>query len=61
MLAKQFLYLYKFNTNQIMAKKTGIILVVVMTVEIFISYGDWNRKVDEKMDKMLKKQNHQIL
>jgi len=38
-----------------MTKTIGIILVVVMTAGIFISCGDLNRKVDEKIDKLLNK------
>ena len=38
-----------------MTKTIGIILVVVMIAGIFISCGDLNRKVDEKIDKLLNK------
>ena len=38
-----------------MAKVLRAILVVVMTIGIFISCRDLNRKVDEKIDKLLKK------
>ncbi|MDP2889671.1 MAG: hypothetical protein Q8P34_12015 [Bacteroidota bacterium] len=38
-----------------MAKKTGIILVVLVTAGIFISCGDLNRKVDDKIDKLMRK------
>ncbi len=38
-----------------MVKILRTILVVVVTTSIFISCGDVNRRVDEKIDKLMKK------
>ncbi|KAF0238879.1 MAG: hypothetical protein FD181_602 [Prolixibacteraceae bacterium] len=38
-----------------MVKFIRIILVVVITAVIFFSCGDLNRKVDDKIDKLMKK------